>query len=318
MCVAETDLAAAQFGAGASQTFAQLAGPVFPSMDTRPSTAGPGAVCYGSAMDDERQHRGSLAAPAPGLMTGGSLDVRRQPVAADGTPRLPHVAYDEEGYPYDDGEPLGQNDHQTAQILYAAPALRTLFAERRPDAFVGCDMFIYPRRRSRGVAPDVFVAFGAGAGGGDRKSYKLFEGEPVPAFVLEVLSDSTADEDLSSKRVIYAEMGVAEYWLFDPAGESIPGRVAGHRLVGGVYRPIAPRPGGGCLSAALGVELRAEGGNLRIRDRQTGEDLLGHDEERARRTAAEGRAAAAEERAAAAEAELARLKRSYGNGPNAP
>lgn len=41
-------------------------------------------------------------------------------------------------------------------------------------------MFVCPRRRSRGIAADVFAAFGVG----ERKSYKLVEGYPVPAFVL--------------------------------------------------------------------------------------------------------------------------------------
>ena len=259
-------------------------------------------------MDDERQPNGSPTALSLGLL------------AADGTPRLPHVAYDADGYPYDDGEPLGQNQRQMAQLFYAYPALRTLFMERDPDAFVGSDMFVYPKRRAKGVAPDIFVAFGAGQGDGDRLSYKIFEGEPVPAFVLEVLSNSTADEDLGPKRAVYAEMGVAEYWLFDPWGYDIPDRIAGHRLVGGGYRPVAPLPDDrGWRSKVLGLELRAEGGDLRFRDPETGEDLLGHDEERAGRVvateelaAAEGRAAAAEERAAAAEAELVRLRRFHG------
>ncbi len=286
-------------------------------------------------MVDERQHNGSPTALLPGLFldagdgtghrdtthatqathaTSGLIDSRC--LAADGTPRLPHIAYDEDGYPYDDGEPLGQNQQQIAQLLYAAPALQALFEERDQGAFVGCDMFIYPRRHRSGVAPDLFVAFGADASRTDRLSYKLFEGEPVPSFVMEVLSGSTADEDLGPKRNVYARMGIAEYWLFDPVGGDIPGlpdRVAGYRLVEGEYQPIAPLPEGrGCPSGVLGLELRAEGANLRFHDPRTGQDLLLHGEERAGRMAeaagrkaeaaarevAEERAAEAEERAA--------------------
>ena len=105
-----------------------------------------GGRWYGSGMDDERQH----------MHDNGAL------LAADGSPRLPHVGYDDDGYAYSDGAPLAQNDNQAVQLFYAFPALKALVRRRFPDAFAGCDMFVYPRRRSRGVAPDIFIAFGAG------------------------------------------------------------------------------------------------------------------------------------------------------------
>ena len=98
------------------------------------------------------------------------------PLAADGTPRLPHVAYDDEGYPHSDGAPLAQNTQQLEQIVYAISALKTFLHERFPDAFAASDLLIYPRRHDlrASVAPDVFVAFGAGDHA--RLSYKLWEG----------------------------------------------------------------------------------------------------------------------------------------------
>ena len=269
-------------------------------------------------MDDERQH----------MQSNGSL------LAADGTPRLPHVAYDDDGYAYYDGEPLAQNTEQADQLLYAFPALREFLRERFPDAFAACDMFVYPRRREPGLAPDIFVAFGAG----DRRrnSYKLFEGEPVPSFVMEVLSGTTADKDLGKKRDAYAEWGVAEYWMFDPFGKRIPGCISAERLNdAGVYEPIEPLPGTSVYrSAVLGLEMREEDGNLRIHDPEKGEDL-GHlreeikarkaaeeraTEEAAAREQAERRAADAERRVAeeaaareAVEAELAALRRTQRN-----
>ena len=155
------------------------------------------------------------------------------PLAADGTPRLPHVAYDDEGYPHSDGAPLAQNTQQLDQIVYAVSALKTFLHERFPDAFAASDLLIYPRRHDlrASVAPDVFVAFGAGDRA--RLSYKLWEGEPVPTFVLEVLSGTTADKDLGEKRDKYAAMGVREFWVFDPFGRRIRNRVAGYRLRAG-------------------------------------------------------------------------------------
>ena len=126
-------------------------------------------------------------------------------------------------------------------------------------------------------------------------------------------------------------MGVDEYWLFDPSAEHIPRRIAAYRLRCGSYEPMAPLPAErGYRSEALGLELRAEGGDLRIYDPLTGEDLKHYQEEKAGRRAAEARADAeaaarrretaarreAEERAEseaaarrALEAELERLRR---------
>ncbi|MCY3814620.1 MAG: Uma2 family endonuclease [Gammaproteobacteria bacterium] len=239
------------------------------------------------------------------------------PLAADGTPRLPHVAYDDEGYPHSDGAPLAQNTPQADQIFYAFPALKTILRERFPDAFVASDLLIYPRPRDlkASVAPDVFVAFGAGDHA--RLSYKLWEGEPVPAFVLEVLSGTTADKDLGEKRDKYADMGVREFWVFDPFGARIPDRVAGYQLHGRRYRPIPPLPGTRVvLSDVLGLEFREERGSLRIHDPATGEDLQSHREGQIDKLAAQRRATAEAERAdAEAEranalaAENARLRR---------
>ena len=86
-------------------------------------------------------------------------------------------------------------------------------------------------------------------------------------------------------------------WLFDPFEK----RIAGSRLVAGEYVPIERLPDDDPYpSDVLGLELRAEGDDLRIHDPVAGEDLLGSEEEQAG-------CLAAEDRAAAAEAEIARL-----------
>ncbi len=208
---------------------------------------------------------------------------------------------------------MAQNEPQAEQIFYAFPALKRLVNRRFPGAYAASDMFVYRRRGSiAGLAPDVFVAFGARAldrHGGKRNSYKLFEGEPVPSFVLEVLSGTTADRDLDRKRDAYAEWGVTEYWMFDPFGKRIPRFISAERLASGEYQAIEPLPGTAVYpSAVLGVELRAEGDMLRIRDPETGEDLRDYSDEFDARQVAEERADAAEERAADAAAARSRAE----------
>ena len=234
-------------------------------------------------------------------------------LAADGTPRLPHVAYDDDGYAYDDGKPLAQNDAQAEQLYYAFPALKRFARGRFPGAYVASDMFVYPAPRSGGRAPDIFVAFGAGGldpKGQRRNSYKLFEGEPVPSFVLEVLSGTTADDDLGVKRDAYARWGVREYWMFDPLGEKIPRFISAERLERRKYVRIDPLPGTGVYrSDVLGLEFRAEDGRLRMYDPEKGEDLRGLDEAEERAEAEAAARLEAERRVAAVEAELRHLRR---------
>jgi Uma2 family endonuclease len=55
----------------------------------------------------------------------------------------------------------------------------------------------------------------------------------APDLVIEVLSPSTAVNDLNVKRQVYAEHGVQHYWIVDPNRRSI----TAHTLVGDVYEP---------------------------------------------------------------------------------
>ena len=70
------------------------------------------------------------------------------------------------------------------------------------------------------VAPDGYIVFGVDVGTikRDRRSYRIAEWGPPPAFVLEVASESTASRDLNEKRDIYARMQAQEYWRLDRRG----------------------------------------------------------------------------------------------------
>ena len=56
---------------------------------------------------------------------------------------------------------------------------------------------------------------------------------------MEVASESTAANDLGSKRELYERLGVQEYWRFDhhKDGKYYGQPLAGERLVDGVYQP---------------------------------------------------------------------------------
>ena len=206
-------------------------------------------------------------------------------------------------YPSSDGLPLAENDWQLEAILDAVGVLRNRYLDR-PDVYVSGDLLIYYEEGSprKSVAPDVFVVLGAVKH--KRNVYKLWEEPKAPDFVMEVASENTWKEDLGRKRALYAELGVREYWLFDPKDEYFDPSLQGLVLREGTYHALPALVENGARtirSEALGLDLRAEHGVLRFRDLATGRHLKSH---------VEAMSALAEEKAArrAAEARIAELE----------
>ena len=154
--------------------------------------------------------------------------------------------------------------------------------------------------KSRARRPDLLVAFGV-----DPDAYGLSNGYVVseqgkpPDFVLEVASESTAEIDVGEKRRDYAGLGIPEYWRFDETGRHHGTRLSGERLVDGEYHAMEIEElAGGILqgySAALGLHLRWERGELVFCDPTTGRRIATLEDERARADSAESRAGAEQE-----------------------
>ena len=209
----------------------------------------------------------------------------------------PSAELPEQKYPYSDGKILMETDPHARSIVAMRDQLDTHF-EARADAYVAGSMAVYYRQGDPKavVAPDVFVVLGAEKK--ERRSYLIWEeGGVVPAFAVEVASDSTDRRDATSKRATYEQMGVSEYWRFDPLGVLIREGLQGWRLEGGRYERVrAERADGWHWSEALGLELRAEGRLLRFWDPQTGRALVTHSEsQRASRALERERARAVRE-----------------------
>ena len=211
-------------------------------------------------------------------------------------------------YPSSDGRPMAENDAQRNAIMYGIGALARHFRDRR-DVYVSGDLLIYYEEGNPrlSIAPDIFVVFGVEKR--ERPNYKLWEEGCAPAFVLEVASPSTWRDDLGRKRSVYADLGVREYWRYDPSGEHLAARLQGERLTpsGYVGQPAATALDGTLTlrSETLGLELRAAPGReMRFRDPATGDDLRSHDEEAEGRLAEAAARRAAEARVAELEAQL--------------
>ena len=158
------------------------------------------------------------------------------------------------------------------------------------------------------VVPDVMVAFDVEPG--ERLSYKVWQEPKAPDFVLEVLSQDTWRVDVFEKPALYADLGVLEYWIFDPRGIRRGGpQLEGWQLRrGGEHDPLPSSNGGDGHSELLGLDLVPNGKSLWLRDPESGfvlPDHAGAIRERDHAEAARLQAEAARQRA---EVETARLR----------
>ena len=142
--------------------------------------------------------------------------------------------------------------------------------------------------------PDLLVAFDVDPAAYEASNgYIISEQGKPPDFVLEVASASTAGTDVGEKRDDYARMLIPEYWRFDKTGQCHGTRLAGDRLVNGVYAPIDIEELSEDVlqgySEALGLYLRWERGELGWYDPATGQHIATFDTERERADRAEAR-----------------------------
>ena len=186
-------------------------------------------------------------------------------------------------YPDSDGKPMVETpDHWYATVDATYPL--HWFFEERSDVYVGSDMFVYyvegDLRRS--VVPDVWVAFGVPKLP-ERRSWLIWLEGKGPDFVLEITSKSTKREDEVRKKRLYEELGVKEYWQFDPTGDYLDPILKGRELgPDGKYRDLVLERRDGALRhpSLLGLELCLEGERLHYFDPVNKVRLLTPPEER--------------------------------------
>ncbi|WP_066377059.1 MULTISPECIES: Uma2 family endonuclease [unclassified Anabaena] len=170
-------------------------------------------------------------------------------------------------YPCSDGEPLAESYIHLYAILTTLEVIKQYLSGRQ--ATVLANQFLYyaqgfPRLR---VAPDVMVIFDVPPGG--RDSYKVWEEGQVPQVVFEMTSQGTQKQDQEQKKNLYEQLGIGEYWLFDPKGEWISEKLRGYRLEGETYQLITDG-----ICQPLQLRITVEGELLGFYRLDTGEKLL--------------------------------------------
>ena len=200
------------------------------------------------------------------------------------------LAEDEHTLPETDGLPLADGRVQQGPLTYSRDALRYHLRHLNDRVAVEGDMFIYYVGRDTNggptlasVSPDIFVVYGV-ADRPDRNSYVLWnEPDADIQFVLEIASPSTRRRDHTVKREIYASLGVAEYFLYDPPTRRRDARILGLRLQAGEYEDMPyeglPNGNSGVRSESTGLVAYVDvKGQLRWFDPTSGQDLRSYDE----------------------------------------
>jgi Uma2 family endonuclease len=148
-------------------------------------------------------------------------------------------------------------------------ALQEYFATD-PMVYVSGNTPLFFMRKGRRVhvIPDVYVVKGVKKQ--RRNGFRTWEEGKGPDLVLELSSRSSCHEDALWKFGLYQDtLGVREYVLFDPLGDCLEPRLQGYHLFGGCYGPIKVERGG-LTSNVLGLELKANGPDLRFLPRRNG------------------------------------------------
>ena len=186
--------------------------------------------------------------PAPGDLPRWLRDAlaKRNLRPHDGWPPVHHLLTDRDlpSEP-DEDEKVSVSTTHDELVYELRPGLASRY-RAHPDVLLAFDLYVYfddigdgqtNRGTVRRMAPDVFVSFGVPKR--PRGSYAVWEEGKPPDFALEILSDSTWRKDVQVNPALYEQMGVREYFLFDPH-EHVEPRLQGWRFAAGERRRLPP------------------------------------------------------------------------------
>ncbi len=151
-------------------------------------------------------------------------------------------------------------------------SLLAFFADRKDAKIFGNLMFYYEKGNpQKYISPDLMVCFGLE--NAPKRVYKLWETEVVPSVVIELASETTWFNDVGKKLVIYQNLGVEEYYIYDLEYEYLPKPLIAYKLAEGEFEEVEIE-NGRILSESMNLELVDTGETLRFFNPETKEFLM--------------------------------------------
>jgi Uma2 family endonuclease len=155
----------------------------------------------------------------------------------------------------DDGEPMESNNHRISMNLLIQ-SLKYHWRERQ-DFFVGGNMFVYYSanqvKNQDFKGPDFFVVLDVD-GTRNRDAWIAWEEDSrLPDVVIELMSPSTAEVDLTTKKDIYERnLKTQDYFVYDPNNANY---LRGWTLINRRYKPLNPNDRGRLYCQSLDLWL---------------------------------------------------------------
>lgn len=194
-------------------------------------------------------------------------------------------------------EELSQTIFHDIAIRYLIAMLEWLFNTQKIGIITNVNLYVTPREDEQGISPDVAVIEGLESyerTSDEPGSYYVGEDGPPPRVVFEMSSKDTWRIDLGIDNKLsveeqkphrYAQMGVAEYFAFDPHQPGHwtkelrrKGRLRGWRLNGaGEYEELTKDLAGRLWSEQLNSWLIVDDKFLRLYDEHNNLRLTGED-----------------------------------------
>jgi Uma2 family endonuclease len=130
----------------------------------------------------------------------------------DSSDREKHQGYYYSGYMRIEDMPTGADHASDNGLIYLAITLFCMVKGIPIQGLIGCS---YRKVEVRECQPDISFYIGDRANVAPTgKSVVNLDEQAIPNLVVEI-SNTTLEDDLGAKRLLYEEMGISEYWVVD-------------------------------------------------------------------------------------------------------
>ena len=202
-----------------------------------------------SALDPQARVPGAEPAPRGGVLARPASSAPRAATvrsAGVAAAAAPPVSVDIESLVTEDDTPVDNMPSEKQQRLLTEPLYSSWAGPGGGRTFLAAaNVGVFPEPRNPAIVPDVFLSLDVQVADNfwdkRHRSYFVWEFGKPPDLVVEIVSNQKGNE-VGSKRLRYARMGVGYYVIYDPFHRLMRDDLRVYRLRGGRYeRQESPR-----------------------------------------------------------------------------